>query len=311
MNGRRALSVALLLTGLGCAAGQPVATTPVTPTPVPPSESVTPGPTVSALEGEARFPAEMAAVIPTGIGQVIPTGIGSYRVQQAAADLPVPGATVTARDPVTRAALPVAATRTDAEGRFRLEGVGVGENVVIEVSFKAADGSRDFRLLALGRAGEPVAVSWRSTSVVAALLASPGSQDLRQVDLAPLRAAEATRQAEAEALAPEAREALLGGLLTAVAPTAENVLPLPSVAPLPVVSALPSILPSTGILDGVPDTVSSILPDSTIDSILPGPTPAPSASPSSGLVSTVTEVVEDTTDLLPLPSPSLKLPKLF
>lgn len=314
MKFRRCVMVAAVAAVFGCTVGQPAAAPPASPAVAPAA--------AGALEGDARFPAEVAAD-----GAVIPTGIGSYRLQQAASDVPLAGATVTARDPASRAPLPFPAARTDAQGRFRLEGPAPGENHLIEVSLQAADGERGVRLLALGRVGAPIAVSWRSTAVVAELLAAPGGRDLKQVDLAPLAAAEAAREAAYLALAPAERKAFFGALLTVDARPEGAALPLPSVAPLPVVSALPSLLPTiqpsgggTNILGSAPGIVSSALPASpvsTVASILPSllpspepsaPTPAPSAS--SGLVETVVDTVDETVDNLPLPSPSVKLPLL-
>lgn len=308
MTALRLLTLAGLVVALGCTTSPSgTAPAPASPSPASPSPFLAPGTPAQALEGDARFPAELAAD-----GHVIPTGIGSYRVQQASTDLPVPGAVVTARDPVTRAALPVPTATTDAQGHFRLEGLAPGENHLIEVYFRAADGSRDFRLLALGRVGEPVSVSWRSTSVVAAVLAQPDKPDLKHLDLAPVRAAEAVRQTELEALSSEKKLELLDTLLTA--PTGTGILPLPSVPPLPIVSALPSALPSTGLITTVASTVPSLRPVSTVASLLPSvlpslapvltpSTPAPSATT---VVDTVTDVVDDVTDNLPLPLPSIK-----
>ncbi|MFN3432564.1 MAG: hypothetical protein ACK46X_21785, partial [Candidatus Sericytochromatia bacterium] len=110
-----------------------------------------------------------ANVVSAGGANVVSAGGMNFRLLQTAqAELPVFGAVVILRDPVTRQRLPwVRPVFTDDKGRFRFEGVPAGVNYLIEVAFLTKD-QKAFRLLAIARPTQsdaPVAVDWRTTAV--------------------------------------------------------------------------------------------------------------------------------------------------
>jgi hypothetical protein len=121
-----------------------------------------------------------ANVVSAGGANVVSAGGMNFRVLQAAqGELPVFGAVVILRDPVTRARLPwVRPVFTDERGRFRFEGVPAGVNYLIEVAFLTKD-QKAFRLLAIARPTQsdaPVAVDWRTTAVAGALAEAATAQ---------------------------------------------------------------------------------------------------------------------------------------
>lgn len=264
----------LSLLALGCATPMPVATAPAL------APAAAPGDATGVLTGQATLPEEMvdaSHVIPTGIGRVIPTGQGRYRLQQTAfpGELPVTGALVTLRDVATRQALAgVEPVRTDAGGAFTIPGVPMAGNVLIEVAFTLPGQPTAYRLLSVGRAAAgyetgAVAVTWRSTAVVAHALSAPGSLDLLTVGPEAMRAAELAEAERLSSLNPAQRQATLtetlaGALLGTLLPT-----PGPSPTPQPV--------PSTGLAPvSAPSVIGAI------------------ASPLPGVLDPVTGVVTDT-----------------
>jgi hypothetical protein len=116
-------------------------------------------------------------IIAAGGGNVISAGGGNYRVFEAASDdaeLPVLGAVVVLRDPVTRKRIQwIKPVTTDEKGQFKFEKLPARMNYLVEVVFVTKD-QKPFRMLTLARpaktAPAPTQVSWRSMAVVTSML---------------------------------------------------------------------------------------------------------------------------------------------
>lgn len=248
----RLVALAACLLALGCT-GQAPATAPTTPVT---SAAVMP---MGTLDGRVMLPEEAVGpshVIPTGIGRVIPTGQGRYRVAAVEDELPVTGADVAAYDPTSHRLL--GTTRTDGEGRFKLAGLATGRNVLVQVTAPVDDAT--FHLLALARPAEAnaaVAVSWRSTAVVASLLHAPNT-DLATYPPTAEAEAEAALAQQVAAKPPAERTTAIVGAITQAATSVLLPTPAPSAS---VSTSLPSAgpLPSTGLAP-VDHTVASTVP---------------------------------------------------
>jgi hypothetical protein len=237
--------LALLLAGAGCAPF-PVTTTAGTV----PTASPAPSLAVGDLRGQVSMPvvaagsanvvaagsanviaagsanvvaAGSANVIAPGGGNVIAPGGGNYRLAQAAGsadELPVYGAVVVLRDPVTRQRLPwTRPVFTDEQGRFHFEQVPANMTFMIDVTFLTGNG-KAFRLLTLARSGDAVAdVNWRTTAVSATMAEAATSQGaLYAVDPAVMAPALADLARVAAAMPEAERQARMTAAVTTTAP---------------------------------------------------------------------------------------------
>jgi hypothetical protein len=164
-----------------------------------------------------------ANVVAAGSANVIAPGGGNYRLAQAAGpaeELPVYGAVVVLRDPVTRQRLPwTRPVFTDEQGRFHFEQVPANMTFMVDVTFLTGNG-KAFRLLTLARSGEAVAdVNWRTTAVAATMAEAANSEGaLYAVDPAVMAPAIADLARVAAAMPEAERKSRMTAAVTTTAP---------------------------------------------------------------------------------------------
>lgn len=164
-----------------------------------------------------------ANVVAAGSANVIAPGGGNYRLAQSAGsadELPVYGAVVVLRDPVTRQRLPwTRPVFTDEQGRFHFAQVPAHMTFMIDVTFLTGNG-KAFRLLTLARSGDAVAdVNWRTTAVAATMAEAATSQGaLYAVDPAVMAPAIADLARVAAAMPEADRHARMTAAVTTTAP---------------------------------------------------------------------------------------------
>lgn len=314
-----ALSLALGVLVFGCA---PATTAPPTAAVTPAASSQAPAGT---LHGHVTFPADLVDaqhVIPTGIGRVIPTGQGRYRVSALSEELPVSGATVSVRHPLTHAPWPdVASARTGQDGRFSLAGVPAGQNVLIDVTFTLPGSGEAVHLLAVGRAAADAAglgVSWRSTAVVTTAILA-GGLNLGTATPEALRDAEAREAERVAALEPPRQAGAIRATITAAATALLTPLPGALLSPTPQPSGqssapatlLPSPLASVvgAVTDPVTGAIASAVPAVTAPVTeaveeVGATTEAVTDEAVEPVIDTVEGTVNSTLGLLPSPNPS-------
>jgi hypothetical protein len=120
-------------------------------------------------------------LVAQGGGNLVAQGGGNYRIWQAqpvATDLPVLGAIVTLRDPLTRKRLRwVPPVQTDATGAFRFEQLPTRLNYLVEVDFVTKAGKTPFRMASIGKATpEAIPVTWCSSAMIGTMMTVTNSE---------------------------------------------------------------------------------------------------------------------------------------